>query len=74
METWNKCMMEENKPSLNNIQNPERVMRINTGKVGWVSMMNDFIYISIYENEYICADVYLYLCLLSCKCIFPFNA
>lgn len=44
MEIQNKGMMEGNKPSLDNIQNPERV---NTEKVGWMSMMDNFIYIYV---------------------------
>ena len=48
VEIQNKGIIGGNKPSLDNIQNPERVMRINTENVGWMSMMDNFIYIYLW--------------------------
>lgn len=58
MEIQNKGMIGGNKPSLDNIQNPERVMRVNTENVGWVSMMDNFTYIYM---SIICMYVYVYV-------------
>ena len=50
VEMKNKGKIEGNKLSLDNIQNSERVRRVNIGKVDTVSMVDDYIHLYIYMS------------------------
>ena len=50
VEMKNRGKIEGNKLSLDNIQNSERVRRVNIGKVDTVSMVEDYIHIYTYMS------------------------